>query len=154
MRERISPLKTPALAIQTYEYFSADPKARERAVNAFLAGEADTIPLEYTKLFDAEGKPVDLDEELKMLEDLMRDLRDPEYPEFISKDPEDPEFISTDELSRTAEMTFYTAAYRYSELEFIRVVQELNRPGITKKEMIWAADKYRSLNENYMAHRR
>ena len=55
VRERISPLKTPALAVQTYEYFSADPKARERAVNAFLAGETDTIPLEYTKLFDAEG---------------------------------------------------------------------------------------------------
>lgn len=130
--ERLHPKKTPALAIQTYEWFVTDSDARQEALRAFLAGEIDNIPLKYIKLFDEDGAPISLENERRSLEDIMRDLRDPENKEFDDE---------------TAEITFDSALYRYYEVLFVETVQDLNKPGASRRELIDAAERYRRLNE-------
>ncbi len=132
MVERISPKVTPALGLQSYEWFATDGPSRLQMQQEFIDNERDTIPLTYTKLFDESGNLISLDEERKSLEDLMRDLRTPE----------------SDELDdQAAEMTFYTALYRYYELDFIQTVQALNSPDATQEELVQTAEKYRRLDE-------
>lgn len=132
--ERLSPRETPDLAIQTYEWFASNAKARNTALEAFLRGDSDVIPLQYTKLFDEDGIPIDLSSKHAALQDIMSDLWNENHDGSIPDD-------------EVAWITFQTALYRDKEVEFVEVVQELNRPDATPEERIAAADKYRSLNE-------
>lgn len=134
--ERLTPKKTPALGLQTYEYFGADKteSARRNAeLEAFLTGDIDMMTYQYPHLFDELGNPISFEAEQQSLEEIIRDLRDPDYGELTDSDD--------------AKATFESAMYRYHEIEFLKAVQQLNLPGLSESDRIAAADNYRLLNE-------
>lgn len=131
--EMLRPKTTPALALQTYEYFENDRGVRESGEAALIAGEQDNVPYLYTKLFDEDGQPISFELEKKSLEDIITLLRDPDNPVDLDED--------------VAEITFRSALFRYKEIEFVEAVQQLNRSDITADEKLFYAEKYRRLNE-------
>ena len=131
--EMLRPKTTPALALQTYEYFENDRGVRESGEVALIAGEQDNVPYLYTKLFDEDGQPISFELEKKSLEDIITLLRDPDNPVDLDED--------------VAEITFRSALFRYKEIEFVEAVQQLNRSDITADEKLFYAEKYRRLNE-------
>ncbi|MFZ1812545.1 MAG: hypothetical protein WAU02_03450 [Candidatus Saccharimonadales bacterium] len=131
--ERLTPVFTPALGLQTYEQFESDKNSRGAGETALIAGDINKISYDYTKLFDEQGKPVSFADEKKSLEDILTLLRDPAN-----------EIAVDDEV---ADITFRTTLFRYKEIEFVETVQQLNRPDITPEEKIFYAEKYRRLND-------
>ena len=77
--ERLTPVFTPALGLQTYEQFESDKNSRGAGETALIAGDINKISYDYTKLFDEQGKPVSFADEKKSLEDILTLLRDPVY---------------------------------------------------------------------------
>ncbi len=130
LREALDPRRTPAMAVQTYEYFESDKAARSRAIDAFVDGITDTIDLEYTKLFDRPDMP-SLDEMEKSLEDVMLRMRNP---------------FNTETDDETAKITYETALFRYKEVQFLRTVQRLNEAQ-TDEDKSALSEVYRSQNE-------
>lgn len=70
--EKAKPKNTPAVALQTYEYFDGNNIHREAVKKAFISGETDSLGLDYPKLsadYTEEGRSVD--ESVADLEYLM-----------------------------------------------------------------------------------
>lgn len=130
----LNPKNVPSLGIQTYEYFVSDAAARGRAEGAFLNGDICEIPYDYTRLSDEDIASQGLS--LKQMSD--------EIGRVLSG-------IDSIADPITAEMTFLSAGFRSRELDFIFAAQQLNsisrNPDASIKDIIFAADRYRSLNE-------
>ncbi len=130
----LNPRDVPSLGLQTYEYFVSNASGRERAVDAFLREETDEIPYVYTRLADPDI----------VLQGSSLESMGYEIGRVLS---------SVDSIldPMTAEMTFLSAGFRARELDFIRAAQQLNSilsdPNASIEDIIFAADRYRSLNE-------
>ena len=75
--EKAKPKNTPAVALQTYEYFDGNKKHREAVKKAFISGETDSLGLDYPKLSaDYTEKGRSVDESVADLEYLMQECHE------------------------------------------------------------------------------
>ncbi|MFZ1459070.1 MAG: hypothetical protein WAT17_04285 [Candidatus Saccharimonadales bacterium] len=124
----LNPQKTPALGVQTYEYFESDGAKREASRDRFVVGEIPYIVFQYKeKLYDE----VAVDTMIISLNEVIR--RTDEIEDLLERD-----------------VTYSTAAFRLAELYFIKTACRLNRQvedGAPIEDIAATAEIYREMNK-------